>query len=1858
MSSSSSSSVDALVEAALDWLCLNLDASSLPRRYVGALPDNAGAALQDGEGGGVGGSGSGRRTVRVLATEEEGRRRRQRREEEESEREEGGSETAARRRAEEAALRARQEVAAAAAAKAAAEAAAREREEERGASKSYILKYLEQEGSSDDDDDGSSLDDFDGGDGRKRPPSSQAAAAAAAAHADAPDSPRSTTSSVIEDWEVWGDPREIERRKAERARAARPREERVGQVVGEWAVVRAEAARAKAGGDKGRQRAAGMAMASLKREAEELGIGQDELEGGRKAGEVGEGEKKKKKKEKKKKERDGDESSDGDARSSSSSTSSSSSDDDDDDGAGMGLFDDEAGADAPQWDAPSAASRKPLNVEDILRPWGEAAAAAAAAEGAKKKGGGSGGGKQAPKAAAAAALAPKAVLQQLCSKKGIPPPRFDKLPPGGLRGEASNDAAADNAHAATAGLLRYSVAVEPFSSSSSSSSAAANKRGGGAKRRPPPPVTFTLEEADDGWSTIQEAQNAAATLALYRLNGCGGGGGSGCGSSAKSGRPGGKRAPATSVAAASREVLTAEGASALASLDAKSPYAALFLSWVARDSGLLLPAGAGQSGGGDEKNAGDAAAAATSTASAEATSDETDSASFIRSVVDARAAAIAASRMKEKGAAGENGGAADDDEEDAAAAAAGTQHRHQQQRRQPSSSSSSSSSASERESQRMLRDLETFDSSPEGQEWARKRSLLPVCEIRQPLLEALARSDVVVVGGDTGCGKTTQVPQYLLESATRGLLGGQTSIVCIQPRRLAAVSVAERVSQERGERGGPGAKGSRVGYHVRLDAAYTKETRLLFCTTGILLRKLAGSGGGGGGGGGGGEEGEETPPPPSSSSSSSSPSSLDLAGVSPVVVDEVHARSLQGDFLLAILRDVVARRRRAYKEALLLRGHKGGGGSSSSSSSSVDDEKSPPLPPPPLKVVLMSATLDSRLFASYFGAGTPCLRAGGRTFPVEHLFLEDVYSRTGYRLASDARAALRLDARAARRRQQELATRVSSSQARLAREHWGDADADALEAAGALNKWFDAGLYGDREEFVRANLARVDETAIDYDLIEELVDFIDATDDLEEGGGAEREKTGDFSQSPPDPPPSSSPNKNNSKTPVGTGGAVLIFLPGAAEIAAVCSRLSASEAARRGKRWVLPLHSSVSPADQRRAFQRPPRGVRKCVVATNIAETSITIDDVSFVIDSGKLKERRHDAARGMGLLVEDFVSRAAALQRKGRAGRTRPGVCFALYTRRRFGGDGGGGGSGDGEKNGGENGEDNHNPSSSPSSLLPATAPASSTVSGGVLRAFQAPEMVRVPLEELVLQIHLLGLGPAAPFLSRVLEPPPARAVEAALESLRSVGALEALPQTRGGDDEEDEDEDEVKRHSERLTPLGRHLAQLPVDARVGKLLLMGALLGALSPALTIAACLSHKPPFLAQGPLGGGGGGGGGARDQQQSGSAADATVSAVKAALGAAPGSSSAAAALLLSAPAGKGGQQKAVLLSPASVPSIAAGQQSDHLVWVAAYEAWSSAIAAARAGASAAEGNKSGGGGGGRGRASSSADASRAARAAGAAVASRLALSQQCLDTLRDMRGQFATMLADAGFVDPRSLATTSGRGAGGGGGGGFAAAASVWADDHAAPWNRHAREACVVKAALTAALYPNVAVLDEAGATATTTTATTSLSSSSSSSSRPLFHDGSGPVSVHPSSTLASIPARALTSPYLVYLEKVRTTKAFLRDATAVSPMAVCLFGGNGGGGGGSGCLDVRHAERSLVVDGWLRARLPSAAAAVLVVRAREALERYLASRVSGGSRRGGGGGNGDGTSKGEKSVIDAVVWLLREHAAVATTAKD
>jgi len=253
---------------------------------------------------------------------------------------------------------------------------------------------------------------------------------------------------------------------------------------------------------------------------------------------------------------------------------------------------------------------------------------------------------------------------------------------------------------------------------------------------------------------------------------------------------------------------------------------------------------------------------------------------------------------------------------------------------------------------------------------------------------------------------------------------------------------------------------------------------------------------------------------------------------------------------------------------------------------------------------------------------------------------------------------------------------------------------------------------------------------------------------------------------------------------------VLVFLPGFKEIQAVHEALLATPrfSAEPHRAWLLPLHSTLPPEDQRRVFERPPAGVRKVVLATNIAETSVTIDDVVFVVDCARMKEKRYDPARRMESLDDVLVSRANAKQRRGRAGRVRPGVAFHLNTSHSF----------------------DH-----------------------VAEAHQQPEIRRVPLERLVLTIKALKYERcAAAVCEQLLEPPSRPAVLQALRMLVELDALELDGSTLGA--------------GERLTPLGQHLATLPTDVRIGKFLLLGAIFGVADEALTIAAILSGRSPFL----------------------------------------------------------------------------------------------------------------------------------------------------------------------------------------------------------------------------------------------------------------------------------------------------------------------------------------------------------------------------------------------------------------------------
>jgi HrpA-like RNA helicase len=132
-------------------------------------------------------------------------------------------------------------------------------------------------------------------------------------------------------------------------------------------------------------------------------------------------------------------------------------------------------------------------------------------------------------------------------------------------------------------------------------------------------------------------------------------------------------------------------------------------------------------------------------------------------------------------------------------------------------------------------------------------------------------------------------------------------------------------------------------------------------------------------------------------------------------------------------------------------------------------------------------------------------------------------------------------------------------------------------------------------------------------------------------------------------------------------GAILVFFPGWGEISEFLMLLQSTPPFyNRNKYLILPLHSGIPSYEQRKVFEKPPKGVRKIILSTNIAETSVTIDDVSFVVDTGRAKEKSYDPHLKTSTLSPTWISQASAKQRKGRAGRTKRGVAFRLFSKRR----------------------------------------------------------------------------------------------------------------------------------------------------------------------------------------------------------------------------------------------------------------------------------------------------------------------------------------------------------------------------------------------------------------------------------------------------------------------------------------------------------------------------------------------------------------------------------------------------------------
>ncbi|XP_020082069.1 DExH-box ATP-dependent RNA helicase DExH5, mitochondrial-like [Ananas comosus] len=554
----------------------------------------------------------------------------------------------------------------------------------------------------------------------------------------------------------------------------------------------------------------------------------------------------------------------------------------------------------------------------------------------------------------------------------------------------------------------------------------------------------------------------------------------------------------------------------------------------------------------------------------------------------------------------------------------------------------------ERKSWRLRNLQRAWQESPEGVKMLKFRRSLPAFKEKERLLSAIARNQIIVISGETGCGKTTQLPQYVLESEIESGRGAFCNIICTQPRRISAMAVAERVSTERGDN-----LGESVGYKVRLEGMKGKNTHLLFCTSGILLRRLLGD--------------------------------RNLNGVTHVFVDEIHERGMNEDFLLIVLKDLLSRRR-------------------------------------DLRLILMSATLNAELFSSYFG-GAPMIHIPGFTYPVREHFLEDILEKTGYKLTSSNQ----LDDYGQDKfwkTQRQLMPRKRKNQITTLVE-------DALK-----NSSFES--YSSR---TRDSLASWNPDCMGFNLIEAVLCHI-----------CRKERP----------------------------GAVLVFMTGWDDISCVRDQLKAHPLLGDPNRvLLLTCHGSMATSEQKLIFEKPPPNVRKIVLATNMAEASITINDIVFVVDCGKAKETTYDALNNTPCLLPSWVSKASARQRRGRAGRVQPGECYHLY----------------------------------PRCVYDAFAD------------YQLPELLRTPLNSLCLQIKSLQLGSIGEFLSAALQPPKPLAVQNAVEFLKMIGALD---------------------ENENLTNLGRYLSMLPVDPKLGKMLIMGAVFRCLDPILTVVSGLSVRDPFL----------------------------------------------------------------------------------------------------------------------------------------------------------------------------------------------------------------------------------------------------------------------------------------------------------------------------------------------------------------------------------------------------------------------------
>ncbi|XP_058493177.1 probable ATP-dependent RNA helicase DHX37 [Solea solea] len=567
------------------------------------------------------------------------------------------------------------------------------------------------------------------------------------------------------------------------------------------------------------------------------------------------------------------------------------------------------------------------------------------------------------------------------------------------------------------------------------------------------------------------------------------------------------------------------------------------------------------------------------------------------------------------------------------------------------------------------------DRSPEIQE---ARLKLPVLAEEQVIMEAVREHPCAIICGETGSGKTTQVPQFLYEA---GYASGSGIIGITEPRRVAAVSMSHRVAKEMN------LSTRIVSYQIRYEGNVTNETKIKFMTDGVLLKEVQ--------------------------------KDFLLQRYSVIIIDEAHERSVYTDILIGLLSRIVP-----------LRNKKG----------------------LPMKLLVMSATLRVEDFTEnqkLFRTPPPVIKVDARQFPVSIHFnkrtqLEDytgeAFQKTCkiHRMLPSGGILVFLTGQA---EVHTLCRRLRKAFP-FRKRNTTTGEVEEADTSEGMRKFKKA------KQKKNVSLPR-----IDLDNYSALP--MDEGDEDREAGIGYEEYDGSDVDIGDDP--DHAEEKADPSIPL----------------------------------YVLPLYSLLAPEQQAKVFRPPPPGTRLCVVATNVAETSLTIPGIKYVVDCGRVKKRFYDRVTGVSSFKVTWTSQASANQRAGRAGRTEPGHCYRLYSSAVF----------------------------------------------GDFSLFSEAEITRRPVEDLVLQMKDLNIEKVVNFPFPTS--PSAEALVAAEELLISLGALKEPPRTG-----------RVKQMAQArlscpITPLGRAMASFPVAPRYAKMLALGKQQDCLPYVIALVAAMTVREVF-----------------------------------------------------------------------------------------------------------------------------------------------------------------------------------------------------------------------------------------------------------------------------------------------------------------------------------------------------------------------------------------------------------------------------